>query len=183
MEEDCVYPVDPDELDIYTKKNSFLQSILEYSLAKGTSLSRVTKYSKSGDGRSSWLELKKWFEGQGSVETFARDALTIITSHKLTVNSHGGAEKYMDKFEGTLQDLKDVEKPYDDSMAKINFLSNIEDPEYNITKDTLEMDGTKDYNDALIEIRRRSITVEKLRNKFNGGRRTNKSKRNLNNLK
>ena len=58
MEEDCVYPVDPDEVDIYTKKNSFLQSILEYSLAKGTSLSRVTKYSKSGDGRSSWLELK-----------------------------------------------------------------------------------------------------------------------------
>ena len=48
-------------------------------------------------------------------------------THKLTVNSHGGAEKYLEKFDGALQDLDDIGKPYDLSLAKINFLSSIED--------------------------------------------------------
>lgn len=33
---------------------------------------------------------------QGSIKTLARNALTIIVDPKLNINSHGGAEKYLD---------------------------------------------------------------------------------------
>ena len=182
MNNDYKIPTDQDELMIFNQKNTFLQSILEHSLAKGTALSRVVKHSKKCNGIGSWVELVQWFEGQGSYETIAKEALTVLMTHKLTPNSHGGADKFMEKFEGALQELIDIERPYDHGMAKINFLTNIEDPDYRITKETLEMDDSKSYNDCLIEIRRRSILIDKAKKNV-GIRRSNKSKRKSNNLK
>ena len=98
-------PSGPKELENHYMKNGFLQSILEYSLAKGTALTRVKKFSKIRDGRESWKELAVWYEGQGSTETLARKALTTITTHQLTHSSFGGAESYLEKFETALQDL------------------------------------------------------------------------------
>ena len=66
-------------------------------------------------------------EGPGYIETLAKRVLKVIATHKLSSKSNGGAELYMDKFENVLQDLEDLETPYDPIMAKINFLNNIED--------------------------------------------------------
>ena len=157
-----------------TNENSFLYSIIEYSLAKSTAVSRVKRYSKTKDGRGSWLALVDWYEGQGSTDALAKKALQIITSHKLTTKSYGGAELFMDKFEGVLQDLDDFGTPYDQRMAKINSLSNIEDDAYQITKETLSMNDDKTYVDALNEVRRKSIDVEENKSKMNRTRKANK---------
>ena len=69
--------------------------------------------------------MTNWFEDMGSQETIAKKALEVITTHKLTSNSHGGAELFLEKFENALQDLESISRPYDLSMAKINFLNNI----------------------------------------------------------
>ena len=177
MEEKYQVPASSDpDYDPYIQTNVFLQSILEHCLAKGTALTRVTKYSLNQDGRGAWLELNKWFEGQGSTETVAKDALTVITTHKLTSNSFGGADKYMEKFEQAMQELNRIGKPYDATMAKINFLSNIQDPEYKIVKETLEMDSTRGYDECVIEIRKKSIVVESSR-KAGSHRRVNNTQK------
>ena len=113
MKKDFIVPDKGDAYHIYDKRNSFLQSILEYSLTSGTALSRVTRFSSSGDGRSAWLSLRTWFEGQGSQEAIAKKALETITSHKLTESSNGGAEAFMEKFEGALQELDEIGRSYD----------------------------------------------------------------------
>ena len=64
-------------------------------------------------------------------------------------------------------------------MAKINFLNNILDDAYVVVKDTLEMDTSKTYYDALVEIRHKSISVEA--KKSRSERKLNKSKSNDNN--
>ena len=103
----------------------------------------------------------------------ARKALEVISTHKLTSSSHGGADVYMEKFENALQDLDQIGQSYNLKMAKINFLNNITDDAYLVVKDSLEMDSDKSYHDALIEIRRKSISVEA--NRSNNVRRSNKS--------
>ena len=157
MEEDDLIPSSAE--NIYkqtTNDNTFLYSVLEYSLAKSIAMSRIKRnYSKSKDGTSSWKELIKWYEGQGSTEILAKQALQVITTHKLTAKSYGGAELYMDKFENALKDLEDLETPYDPIMAKINFLNNIKDEAYKITKEALGMDDNRTYVSYLNEIRRK----------------------------
>ena len=106
----------------------------------------------------------------------AKKALAIITTHKLTPRSYGGAELYMEKFENALQELEEMDKPYDSSLAKINFLANIEDDEYVNVKENLEMDDNKGYHEALNEIRRKSIAVEEKRKGMTHTRRSNKTK-------
>jgi len=110
------------------------------------------------------------------METMAKKALAIITTHKLTPRSYGGAELYMEKFENALQELEEMDKPYDSSLAKINFLANIEDDEYVNVKENLEMDDNKGYHEALNEIRRKSIAVEEKRKGMTRTRRSNKTK-------
>jgi len=66
----------------------------------------------------------------------------------------------MDKFETDLQDLEEIGKPYDQAMAKIDFFTNIQDDEDKIVKENLEMSDDKTYHDCLIEIMRKSISVE-----------------------
>ena len=175
LNKDYVIPTDPDDLSKYQQHNSFLQSILEYALAKGNALTKVKKFSDAQDGMASWSELVLWFENQGSIETQARKALTIINTHRLTANSFGGAELYLEKFESALQDLEEVGKPYDMAMAKINFLNNIQDEDYKIVKESLEMDDSKTYHECLVEIRRKSISVENTRNRQGNSRKTNNS--------
>jgi len=165
--------VDSPSYLIYLQHNSFLQSILEFSLAKSTALSRVKRFSDLKDGKEAWKSLDIWYEGQGSQETMVRKALEVISTHKLTSNSHGGADVYMEKFENALQDLDQIGQSYNLKMAKINFLNNITDDAYLVVKDSLEMDSDKSYHDALIEIRRKSISVEA--NRSNNVRRSNKS--------
>lgn len=157
----------------YIKHNSFLQSILVFSLAKSTALSKVKPFTDAQDGRKAWKELDEWYEGLGSQETVAKKALEIIASHKLTSSSYGGADLYMEKFENALQDLEAMGQPYNMRMAKINFLNNIADDAYSVVKDNLEMNPEKTYHDALVEIRRKSISVESARG--NSTRRSNKS--------
>jgi len=103
----------------------------------------------------------------------ARKALEVISTHNLTCNSHGGADVSMEKFENTLQDLDQIGQPYNLKTAKINFLNNITDDTYLVVKDSLEMDSKKSYHNALIEIRRKSISVEAKRS--NNVRMSNKS--------
>ena len=94
-----VVPSDPTDskevVTLFTSKNLFLQSILEFSLAKSTASALVKKFNGKDEGRSAWLGLVKWFEGPGSQETIAQKALSILATHKLHHNSHGGADLYV----------------------------------------------------------------------------------------
>ena len=175
LEKEYSVPTDTTSIEYvdYIQHNSFLQSILVFSLAKSTALSKVKPFTDTQDGRSAWKELDEWYEGLGSQETVAKKALEIIASHKLTSSSYGGADLYMEKFENALQDLDAMGQPYNMRMAKINFLNNIADDAYSVVKDNLEMNPEKTYHDALVEIRRKSISVESARG--NSTRRSNKS--------
>ena len=98
--------------------------------------------------------------------------MAIINNHKLEANSHGGAEVFLEKFEQAIQDMKSVGTPYDAKMAKINLLNNITDDQYSNVVENLRMNSTITYQDSLLAIRRKSITVESNR-KSNPRRRTN----------
>ena len=58
-------------------------------------------------------------------------------------------------------------------MAKINFLANIEDEVYEITKKTLSMDDSRTYAQNLCEIWRKGIEVEAMREQLRQFRRSN----------
>ena len=186
MKKTYVVPTAPsstsEEVETFKNSNLFLQSILEYTLAKSTASSIIKRYSEDGNGRKSWLALRDWYEGQGSQETLAQEALTIISTHRLLPTSHGGANLYMEKFENALHDLLQMGKKYDDSMAKINFLNNIQDDAYKEIKEILSMDDSKTYQDCMLAIRRKSIKVEKDRGpasrKINKATRKSKSRNN-----
>ena len=113
----------------------------------------MRRFSESKNWHEAWLTLKNWFEDMGSQETSAKKAIEVITTHKLTSTSHGGAELFLEKSENILEDLQSISRPYDLSISKINFLNNILDDSYIVVKDTLEMDTSKTYYDALVEIR------------------------------
>ena len=73
----------------------------------------------------------------------------------------------MDKFENALQNLEDLETPYDPIIAKVNILNNIGDKAYNITTETLSMHDNKTYANSSNEIKRKWIKVEDLRAHLN----------------
>ena len=98
--------------------------------------------------------------------------MAVINNHKLEANSHGGAEVFLEKFEQAIQDMKSVGTPYDAKMAKINLLNDITDDQYINVVENLRMNSTITYQDSLLAIRRKSITVESTR-KSNPRRRTN----------
>ena len=161
MKSDYVAPTSPpEEVEKFNSLNTFLQSILTFALSKSTATAIVKKYEETADGRSSWTDIVKWFEGQGSQETLAENALTALSTHKLHANSHGRTQLHMEKSQSALQDLKDMKQPYDPKLAKINFLNNIQDEEYKSTIEILKMDNNALYRDALLAIRRKSISVE-----------------------
>ena len=53
-----------------------------------------------------------------------------------------------------------MKQPYDPKLLKINFLNNIQDEEYKSTIEILKMDNNATYRDALLTIRRKSISIE-----------------------
>ena len=144
----------------------------------------VKRFNAQGDGCSAWLELVKWFESQGSQETIAQKALSILATHKLHHTSHGVADLYVEKFENALLDLQLINQPYNMTMAKIQFLENITDNEYSSTKEFLMMDTSKSYHDCVMAIRRKSIHLSSQKGQIPSTRRINntgKSNSNRNN--
>ena len=123
-------------------------------------ISKIKRYSKSSNVTSSWIELIKQYEGQDSTETLAKQKLQVITTHKLIKKSYGRTELYIDKFETALQDLEDIQTPYDPIMAKIDLLNNITYEAQKITSKTISMNDNKNYANCLNEIRRQSFEVE-----------------------
>jgi len=109
-----------------------------------------------------------------SILEYSLSKSTALTRVKLFSTTQDGRKSWLEleKFETALQDLDEIGKPYDSAMAKIHFLTNIQDDDYKIVKETLEMDDSKSYHDCLVEIRRKSIAVEGER-KRNGNRRAN----------
>ena len=92
-------PEGEEEATKFKNESKFLQSALTFSLAKSTSISKVSTNDATGNGAKSWADLAAWFEGQGSEETIATTAMAVINNHKLEANSHGGAEVFLEKFE------------------------------------------------------------------------------------
>ena len=161
----------------FKKDNKFLQAALTYALAGSTSISMVLRNDDPPDGRHSWHDLTTWYEGQGSEETIAQQAYAIITQHKLTPNSRGGAELFLEKYQQAMLDLENVGEPVGNKMAKIHLLNNVADDDYKVTVENLRMDDDRDYLNTLQELRKKSIIVEAGR--ATGGRRKlNTSKQN-----
>lgn len=95
----------------FKDENAFLHSSLTFSLARSTSISKVSVHEKNLDGRAAWFGLVSWFEDQGSEETISTKALAVITNNKLTANSHGGAEAFLEKFQQAILDLETLGQP------------------------------------------------------------------------
>ena len=62
---------------------------------------------------------------------------------------------FINKFENDLQDLDNMETPYDHIMYMISFLNNIEDKVCKIINKALSMKYSKNYANCLPEISRK----------------------------
>ena len=169
--------------DKFIRENAFQQSALTFALAKSTAISKINQNDNAGDGRRSWLDLVDWYEDQGSEETIATTAISVINNHKLTPTSHGGVENFLEKFQQALLDLDLLGQPYSTKLAKVNLLNNIQDDEYKVVVETLRMDESKSYLDALQAVRRKSTLIELARKKNNGNRKINNTKKRNNRKK
>jgi hypothetical protein len=162
LEDSYTVPEEGEEgFKIFTQKNALLHSALTMSTADSSATLKVEKFRLTADGRGAWMALRDWYEGQGSNESVAKRAMKILHSSKLTSATPNGADGYIQIFEQALQDLEETKHYYDPTMKKIMFLDNIQDEAYKIIVEMLKLDSSKTYDDCIIEIRRRSVDVEK----------------------
>ena len=150
-----------DEFKVYEQKNALLHSALTMATAEGTAILKVEKFRPMADGRGAWMALRDWYEGQGSNESIAKRAMKLLHTSRFTSTTQNGADGYIQTFEQALQDLEETKHYYDPTMRKIMFLDNIHDESYKIVVEMLKLDDTKTYDDCIMEIRRRSVDVEK----------------------
>ncbi len=92
-------PRQPQALERHRSANMFLFSALLFATARGTAATVVKQHSKTQDGRLAWLNLRKWYEGQGSKMSIARSALQTLQNPTLTKDTVGGVEAYISAFE------------------------------------------------------------------------------------
>jgi hypothetical protein len=107
------------------------------------------------------MSLRDWYNGQGSNESIAKRAMKILHTTKFTSQTPGGADGYIYTFDQALQDLEETKHVYDPTVKKIMFLENIHEDSYKIVVEMLKLDDKRTYKDCIIEIRRRSVDVEK----------------------
>ena len=162
LDDDYTVPQEgEDNYKVYAQKNALLHAALTMATAKGTAILRVEKFRLESDGRGAWMSLRDWYEGQGSNESIAKRAMKILHTTKFTSQTPNGADGYIYTFEQALQDLEETKHVYDPTMKKIMFLENIHEESYKIVVEMLKLDDKRTYNDCIIEIRRRSVDVEK----------------------
>ena len=122
-----VIPMDPDEHLNHVEANTFLFSSLEYCTATGTANTKIEKFKEDKDGREAFLYLVNWYERGGQKESLAIRAAQMIDDLKLSRNTVGGAEKYINDFEAALMKSCDAGEPLSPRMSKYSFLKGITD--------------------------------------------------------
>jgi len=156
-------PRQPQALERHRNANMFLFSALLFATAGGTAATVVKRHDKTQDGRLAWLDLRKWYEGQGSKNSIARRALQTLQNLTLARDTMGGVEAYISAFEDALTSLEEVGEPYSENLKKMTFLKGIVDPSYSALHDILMEDDGKKYNDCILALRKKAVDTEENR--------------------
>ena len=160
-----------EEAALFEKKSHFIHAALTMSLAGGTAILRVEQFSASRNGHAAWKSLVDWYEGQGSTNSVAKRAMSVLHNLKLTRSTTNYVEGYIARFEEALQDLAETGHEYDSVMKKITFLAGIIDPSVKNYVDILRLDDNKSYEDCVMDIRRFSFEIlDRDRPNFGGAR-------------
>ncbi len=156
-------PRQPQALERHRNANMFLFSALLFATAGGTAATVVKRHELTQDGRLAWLNLRKWYEGQGSKNSIARRALQTLQNLTLARDTVGGAEAYISAFEDALTSLEEVGEPYSENLKKMTFLNGIVDPSYSALHDILMEDDNKKYADCILALRKKAVDTEENR--------------------
>ena len=159
VDKDFVLPVDREELALFMRKSHFIHAALTIALAGGTAILRVELFASNRDGRSAWVSLVEWYEGQGSTNSVAKRAMTVLHSLKLTRSTTNYVKGYIARFEEALHDLAETGHEYDAVMKQITFLAGIIDPSLTNYVDILRLDDNKSYDDCVMDVRRFSFEI------------------------
>ena len=160
LKENYQVPLDPAAHITHVEANEFLYSALEYSTAEGTANTKVEKFKETEDGREAYLHLVDWYESGGQKESLAIRAAEKIDDLKLTRNTVGGAEKYINDFEAALMQSKDAGEPLSPRMSKYRFLKGILDSSLESYVAICRSDITKTYQDCINKIRRATVAQD-----------------------
>ncbi len=138
----------------------FLYSALLFATAGGTASTVVKGQSEIQDGILVWLNLRKWYEGQGSKTSISRRALQTLQNLTLNKDTVGRAEAYISAFEDTLTSFQEVGEDCSENLRKMTFLNGIVDPAYAALHDIQMEDDNKTYADCILVLRKKAVDTE-----------------------
>ena len=113
--------------------NETIFHLLQVATSDGTAAHLVDKYEEQRDGRMSYQELVKWYEGDDLTTETAEDIRSKID--KLFLSSTSSASNYINSFLQLVKLLEDLGEGYTRSKTISIFIDQITDPDYAATKE------------------------------------------------
>ena len=113
--------------------NETIFHLLQVATFDGTAAHLVDKYEEQRDGRMSYQELVKWYEGDDLTTETAEDIRSKID--KLFLSSTSSASNYINSFLQLVKLLEDLGEGYTRSKTISIFIDQITDPDYAATKE------------------------------------------------
>ena len=82
-----------------SKQNNLLYSVLRWCCRGGLALPKVKEFDNTKDGHTAWCRLYNHYYGGGNLQHYMKTMWDQLLHLELTLNSVGGAEKYISNFE------------------------------------------------------------------------------------
>ena len=138
---------------LYDKQNSFLYSVFTQKLRGGPAVLALRAAEDSKDARAVFTRLVEHYESTSNLMVISQKCHSRIQGLKLTRQFRGGAQAFVTQLQNAFLDLEyctGVDK--NDLEKKTTLLLAIEDSNFYSIRDTLAMDSSKDFLDALAAI-------------------------------
>jgi hypothetical protein len=119
----------------YDEKVILMHAILSRHTAKGTALSHVIRFNDTRDGVLAWKALKDYYDQEGNKTLYDNKLWADLRSLKLKHTTYGGFDKYHSDFEIICKQLEEAGSPVPEEQKKMYFIENIEDRDFQNTKD------------------------------------------------
>ena len=174
----------------YKAKSAFVYAVLKYACTNGTAQNKVQVFEQDQSGYHAWHCLKEYYENAGSKQRLKAELHRELQGLKLTYNSYGGFDKYVNDFETIVRRLDDIDaKPEDDEM-KTKFIDGIQDRDLVPIITFVENNDETNYEDTVKIIRSTAKKLGKIGsqkfvrkanqkgNKNGNGKRSQKGKNN-----